>query len=176
MPSKSGRNILECYIRNVKPPSCAKLGLLCKFACKSAADDFHSKTKAEPLAEFSASVSTYLQGNSRVDKPFRMEDKTRAIISGAGERGNPRDTSPPPWRGRFCSFGFPDSRSAPHYASSEQHGGQPGTERPRTSLKGLDSLKSRSSFSESAALGSLLSSSTTSTRKDASTSGSCLPN
>src|SRR5438094_8748201 len=70
-------------------------------------------------------ASTYLQGNSRVDKPFRMEDKTRAIISGAGERGNPRDTSPPPWRRRFCSFGFPDSRSAPHYASSEQHGGQP---------------------------------------------------
>src|SRR5947208_4396731 len=80
MPPKSGRNILECYIRNVKPPSCAKLVLLCKFACKSAADDFHSKTKAEPLAEFSASVSTYLQGNSRVGKPFRMEDKTRAII------------------------------------------------------------------------------------------------
>src|SRR5438445_10741132 len=96
-------------------PTCAKLVLLCKFACKSAADNLHSKTKAEPLAEFSASVSTYLQGNSRVDKPFRMEDKTRAIISGAGERGNPRDTSPPPWRGRFCSFGFPDSRSAPHY-------------------------------------------------------------
>src|SRR5438093_1779424 len=81
-----------------------------------------------------------------------MADKTSALIRGAGERGNPRDTSPPPWRGRFCSFGFPDSRSAPHYASSEQHGGQPGTERPRTSLKGLDSLKSRSSFSESAAL------------------------
>src|SRR5205823_4482456 len=176
MPSKSGRNILECYIRNVKRPTCAKLVLLCKFACKSAADNLPSKTKAEPLAQFFTSVSTYLQGNSRVDKPFRMEDKTRAIISGAGERGNPRDTSPPPWRGRFCSFGFPDSRSAPHYASSEQHGGQPGTERPRTSLKGLDSLKSRSSFSESAALGSLLSSSTTSTRKDASTSGSCLPN
>src|SRR5438874_10996792 len=86
-------------------PTCAKLVLLCN---KSAADNLHSKTKAEPLAEFSASVSTYLQGNSRVDKPFRMEDKTRAIISGAGERGNPRDTSPPPWRGRFCSFGFPD--------------------------------------------------------------------
>src|SRR5881296_1759937 len=87
MPSKSGRNILECYIRNVKPPSCAKLVLLCKFACKSAADNLHSKTKAEPLAEFSASVSTYLQGNSRVDEPFRMEDKTRAIITGAGEGG-----------------------------------------------------------------------------------------
>src|SRR5437899_10598312 len=130
MPSKSGRNILECYIRNVKRPTCAKLVLLCKFACKSAADNLHSKTKAEPLAEFSASVSTYLQGNSRVDKPFRMEDKTRAIISGAGERGNPRDTSPPPWRRRFCSFGFPDSRSAPHYASSEQH--EASHERPRT--------------------------------------------
>src|SRR2546430_10271125 len=79
-------------------PTCAKLVLLCKFACKSGADNLHSKTKAEPLAEFSASVSTYLQGNSRVDKPFRMEDKTRAIICvhsgqsnyrrrGAAERG-----------------------------------------------------------------------------------------
>src|SRR5437879_6912690 len=37
-------------------PTCAKLVLLCKFACKSAADNLHSKTKAEPLAEFSASV------------------------------------------------------------------------------------------------------------------------
>src|SRR5438105_15711540 len=130
MHPKSGRNILECYIRNVKPPSCAKLVLLCKFACKSAADDFHSKTKAEPLAEFSASVSTYLQGNSRVDKPFRMEDKTRAIISGAGERGNPRDTSPPPWRGRFCSFGFPDSRSAP--IAPQVSSTEASHERPRT--------------------------------------------
>src|SRR2546430_17434805 len=106
MPSKSGRNILECYIRNVKRPTCAKLVLLCKFACKSAADNLRSKTKAEPLAEFSASVSTYLQGNSRADKSFRMEDKTRAIIIGAGERGTPRDTSHPTCRGPFSSSGF----------------------------------------------------------------------
>src|SRR5881398_2356254 len=33
MPSKSGRNILECYIRNVKRPTCAKLVLLCKLSC-----------------------------------------------------------------------------------------------------------------------------------------------
>src|SRR3989442_5162976 len=139
MPPKSGRNILECYSRNVKPrPTCAKLVLLCKFACKSAADNLHSKNESgasgrvlrlrcyAPLRlRQSRRASTYLQGNSRVDEPFRMEDKTRAIISGAGETGNPRDTTPPPWRGRFCSFGFPDSRSAPHYASSDQHGGQP---------------------------------------------------
>src|SRR5436309_6224817 len=180
MPSKSGRNILECYIRNVKPPSCAKLVLLCKFARTPLTISIAKRKRSlwpsspPPLLCATSSgtqsrrASTYLQGNSRVDKQFSIEDKTRAIISCAGERGNKRDTSPPPWRRRFCSFGFPDSRSAPHYASSEQHGGQPGTERPRTSLKGLDSLKSRSSFSESAALGSLLSSSTTSTRKDAS--------
>src|SRR2546422_6688018 len=88
-------------IAEMLAPSCAKLVLLCKFACKSAADNLHSKTKAEPLAEFSASVSTYLQGNSRVDKPFRMEDKTRAIISSAGERGNPRDIALP--RGEAAS-------------------------------------------------------------------------
>src|SRR5438105_14142655 len=125
MPSKSGRNILECYIRNVKRPTCAKLVLLCKFACKSAADNLHSKTKAEPLAEFSASVSTYLQGNSRVDKTFCMDVKARAINSNAVGKGNWRDTSSPPWRGRFCSFGFRDSRSAHNYDSSEQRADQP---------------------------------------------------
>src|SRR5437016_1760385 len=133
MPSKSGRNILECYIRNVTRLTCAKLVLLCKFARTPLTISIAKRKRSlwpsspPPLlcATSSGTQSRRASTYSRVDEPFRMEDKTRAIISGAGERGNPRDTSPPPWRGRFCSFGFPDSRSAPHYASSEQHGGQP---------------------------------------------------
>src|SRR5213080_4639123 len=135
MPSKSGRNILECYIRNVKPPSCAKLVLLGANSPASPPLTISIAKRKRSLwpsspplllcATSSGTQSRRASTYSRVDEPFRMEDKTRAIISGAGERGNPRDTSPPPWRGRFSSFGFPDSRSAPHYASSEQHGGQP---------------------------------------------------
>src|SRR6266568_1881222 len=139
MPSKSGRNILGCYIRNVKRAlpvqnlSCCANSPASPPLTISIAKRKRSLWPSSPPPLLCATssgtqsrrASTYLQGNSRVDKPFRMEDKTRAIISGAGERGNPRDTSAPPWRGRFCSFGFPDSRSSPHYASSEQHGGQP---------------------------------------------------
>src|SRR6266566_3988147 len=42
-------------------------------------------------------ASTYVQGNSRVDEPFRMEDKTRAIIQHAGERGTRETLCPPPY-------------------------------------------------------------------------------
>src|SRR5438874_12078148 len=135
--SQKRTNYSNVIAEMLSRPTCAKLVLLCKPASPPLTISIAKRKRSlwpsspPPLLCATSSgtqsrrASTYLQGNSRVDKPFRMEDKTRAIISGAGERGNPRDTSPPPWRGRFCSFGFPDSRSAPHYASSEQHGGQP---------------------------------------------------
>src|SRR6266513_5928305 len=110
MPPKSGRNILEYYNRNVKLAlPVAKLALLCKFACKSAADNLHKQNESGASGRVlrlrcyaplhlgdreSRRASTYLQGKSRVDEPLRMEGE--AIISGAGERGNSRDTSPPP--------------------------------------------------------------------------------
>src|SRR6266700_5248209 len=90
------------------------------------------------------------------------------LKSAAREKGGTRETLALP-RGEAASV-LSDFLTpvllpiAPQVSSTEAS-----HERPRTSLKGLDSLKSRSSFSESAALGSLLSSSTTSTRKDAST-------
>jgi hypothetical protein len=62
------------------------------------------------------------------------------------EKGGTRETlALPPF---FCSFGFPGSRSAPHYASSEQHGGQPRTAvTSRASLKDGKELPSRFALS-----------------------------
>src|SRR5438876_11233891 len=54
--SQKRKNYSNVIAEMLSRPTCAKLVLLCKFACKSAADNLHSKTKAEPLAEFSASV------------------------------------------------------------------------------------------------------------------------
>ena len=81
MPSKSGRNILECYIRNVKPPSCAKLVLLGANSPASPPLTISIAKRKRNLwpsspPSFSAPLrlrqsrraSTYLQGNSRVDE------------------------------------------------------------------------------------------------------------
>ena len=60
-----------------------------------------------------------------------MERKNGAIISTREKVGTRETLALPPilWWVRFCSFGFPGSRSAPHYTSSERHGGQSRMER-----------------------------------------------
>src|SRR5438094_5794174 len=55
-------------------------------------------------------ASTYLQGNSRVDRSFVITSEIKSLNDVVCGMRHERETSRPPWRGRFCSFGFPDSR------------------------------------------------------------------